>query len=104
MAELELVFGFGMSAVFALPLPRRHGASWRHKGAGKGASTSCFEGGGSARGGLPTPLSGREAMCVCVGPTEPHQTTHTPTSLAATRRVTGCPELSGQYFSYIYMR
>eukprot|EP00962_Isochrysis_galbana_P000921 scaffold259_cov118-Isochrysis_galbana.AAC.8 len=30
----------------------------RHKGAGKGTYTSCSEGGGSAHGGLPTPLSG----------------------------------------------
>eukprot|EP00962_Isochrysis_galbana_P012532 scaffold3550_cov112-Isochrysis_galbana.AAC.5 len=39
----------------------------RHKGAGKGAYTLCSEGGGSARGGLPTPLSfgfrGREVSC-----------------------------------------
>eukprot|EP00962_Isochrysis_galbana_P027834 scaffold8763_cov119-Isochrysis_galbana.AAC.1 len=30
----------------------------RHKGAGKGTYTSCSEGGGPLRGGLPTPLSG----------------------------------------------
>eukprot|EP00962_Isochrysis_galbana_P019025 scaffold5531_cov126-Isochrysis_galbana.AAC.4 len=30
----------------------------RHKGAGKGTYTSCSEGGGLLRGGLPTPLSG----------------------------------------------
>eukprot|EP00962_Isochrysis_galbana_P016194 scaffold4633_cov114-Isochrysis_galbana.AAC.7 len=29
----------------------------RHKGAGKGTYTSCSEGGGPLRGGLPTPLS-----------------------------------------------
>eukprot|EP00962_Isochrysis_galbana_P023065 scaffold6928_cov83-Isochrysis_galbana.AAC.1 len=30
----------------------------RHKEAGKGTYTSCSEGGGLSRGGLPTPLSG----------------------------------------------
>eukprot|EP00962_Isochrysis_galbana_P030150 scaffold9752_cov103-Isochrysis_galbana.AAC.1 len=30
----------------------------RHKGAGKKTYTSCSEGGGPLRGGLPTPLSG----------------------------------------------
>eukprot|EP00962_Isochrysis_galbana_P022958 scaffold6880_cov110-Isochrysis_galbana.AAC.22 len=35
---------------------RRGKKGTRHKGAGKGAYTSSFEGGGSARGGLPTPL------------------------------------------------
>eukprot|EP00962_Isochrysis_galbana_P049212 scaffold20751_cov124-Isochrysis_galbana.AAC.5 len=30
----------------------------RHKGAGKGTYTSCSEGGGPLRGGLPIPLSG----------------------------------------------
>eukprot|EP00962_Isochrysis_galbana_P011969 scaffold3372_cov107-Isochrysis_galbana.AAC.2 len=42
-----------------LPIPKhvamRQG---RHKGAGKGTYTSCSEGGGPLRGGLPTPLSG----------------------------------------------
>eukprot|EP00962_Isochrysis_galbana_P060113 scaffold34141_cov90-Isochrysis_galbana.AAC.2 len=52
----------------------------RHKGAGKGTYTSCSEGGGSARGGLPTPLSGAWGILRThtgdVGPTGPHHTTH----------------------------
>eukprot|EP00962_Isochrysis_galbana_P039533 scaffold14177_cov124-Isochrysis_galbana.AAC.5 len=44
-------------AHFSLPkhVATRQG---RHKGAGKGTYTSCSEGGGPLRGGLPTPLSG----------------------------------------------
>eukprot|EP00962_Isochrysis_galbana_P024761 scaffold7602_cov123-Isochrysis_galbana.AAC.7 len=40
------------------PSTWRRGKQGRHKGAGKGTYTSCSEGGGPLRGGLPTPLSG----------------------------------------------
>eukprot|EP00962_Isochrysis_galbana_P009020 scaffold2507_cov122-Isochrysis_galbana.AAC.11 len=45
----------------------------RHKEAGKGTYTSCSEGGGLLRGGLPTPLSGAWGVLLThtgdVGPT-----------------------------------
>eukprot|EP00962_Isochrysis_galbana_P038251 scaffold13570_cov156-Isochrysis_galbana.AAC.1 len=40
------------------PSTWRRGKEGTSKGAGKGTYTSCSEGGGPLRGGLPTPLSG----------------------------------------------
>eukprot|EP00962_Isochrysis_galbana_P029497 scaffold9430_cov128-Isochrysis_galbana.AAC.5 len=42
----------------SLVRPKHAPRQGRHKGAGKGTYTSCSEGGGLLRGGLPTPLSG----------------------------------------------